>query len=302
MKHFLPALGILSLSLISLNIEAQTVINGDFENWEGAGTACEDPVDWDTPNDGLSLFGLCSVLKEEGSVQNGGTAVRLVTTNIPLLNIKAPAAITTGEFILDLDNPFQSSVGGGTPIWGLPDAFMGYYDYVPNGGDSLTIQIRFFDITGSDTTMISEDEFIDWNTTGGYTAFNLPINYMTSDDPELMQILIRSTRDTENATAGSTLYIDNLSLSGISSANQVDLPVKPNFYPNPVRNLLYFDNDWNASELRVFSILGNQVAFQSLGTGRNQLDMSSFKSGIYIYQLVDSKGDILFSGRISKVD
>jgi hypothetical protein len=286
----------LTLPLAALN--AQTLPNPGFENWVTVGTACENPTHWDSPNEGVALFGVCSVFKETGSVQAGSAAVRLETILIPLVNLRAPAAISNGTLVVNASDPFNSTVQGGSPIWGRPDALTGYYRYAPQGGDSLTIRVRLYDITGTDTLLIAEDELTDDSNTGAYVPFTLPLNYLTLDDAELAQVLIRSTRNTTDATVGTTLWMDELRFTGITGVEAAaNLPFGFNLYPNPASETLHIENVMEQNvNLDVYDQTGVRVLQSSLQRGMNVLDVRDLVPGLHVYRAYQSDGRLALSG------
>lgn len=279
---------------------AQTLPNPGFENWVTVGTACENPTGWDSPNEGVALFGVCSVFKETGSVQEGSSAVRLETILIPLVALRAPAAISNGTLVVNASDPFNSTVQGGSVIWGRPDALTGYYNYAPEGGDSLTIRVRLYDITGTDTTLIAEDEFVDDANTGAYVPFTLPLNYLTLDDAELAQVLIRSTRNTTDATVGTTLWVDELRFTGITGTGaEQALPFGFNLYPNPASEVLHIENVMvQKIELGIWDRTGRKVHESWLAPGFNAVAIHGLVPGFHVYRLSDASGQILSAGNL----
>ncbi len=291
----------LSLFLFSIISQAQTLPNPSFEDWVIAGTACENPQSWDTPNSGLSLFSVCSVFKEESLVNTGSASVKMVTTLVPLINLRAPAAISNGTLVVNASDPFNSIVRGGTPIWGRPDALIGFFRYQPEGGDSLTIRVRLFSISGADTTLIAEDEFFSFGATTGFESFNLPINYLSSEDADLAQVLARSTRNTKDATVGTTLWLDDLRFTGISGLGQQgNMPFAFTLYPNPATDYLVLDNAYTSeAHWELLSVSGSVALRGVLTPGQQSIDLSGLFQGLYVFRALDSRsGKLLQSSKI----
>lgn len=278
------------LLVATLSSHAQTVPNPGFEEYFTVGsTSCQDPVSWDTPNDGLALFSVCNVFQDDTKFQSGSSSVRLETISVPLLPINAPGTVTTGTLELNIDNPLESFVVGGSPVIGMPTALTGWYDYEPMGGDSLTIRVWMLNVTETDTTVISMDEFIEWNASGGWTQFTVPINYTTSDVPELAQILVRSSRDTESSTVGTTVWIDDLRLDGAVGGLGQSAPELPAIYPNPARDFMVISSQGN-STLEVYSIVGERTMAQQLNHGNNSVSVRELGIGVYLYRQIFEDG------------
>ena len=85
------------LSAIAFNVEAQIVINGDFENWTHIANY-ETPDSLNTLNATLaSAFATPNVLKTSDAF-HGNWAAKLVTVNVALLNRNVPGIITNGTY------------------------------------------------------------------------------------------------------------------------------------------------------------------------------------------------------------
>jgi hypothetical protein len=296
----LKACLLLLLVSASTHVLAQTLPNPGFENWVGVGTACEEPEAWNSPNGGLALFGLCNVTRETGNVHSGSASVKMETVLVPLISINAPGAVSNGILVVDPSDPFNSTVQGGSPIWGMPDALTGFYDYAPLGGDSLTIRVRLFDITGDDTTQIAEAEFIDNSTTGGYTSFNLPITYTMTEDAELAEVLVRSTRNSMAATVGTVLYIDDFAFTGIASIDDAAAGISSTWYPNPASTELRFRHVWQVPVQAELVDLHGRVVARTTAFGEDgRLDCSALPSGPYLYRVLDADhGRLLDRGHV----
>lgn len=295
----LPGFLIVALGMAA-GMQAQTLPNPGFEDWNTVGTACEDPDAWDTPNGGVALFGVCSVFKDESIRFSGSASARLVTTLIPLVNLRAPGVISNGTLVVNASDPFNSFVQGGSTIWGRPDALTGYYRYEPEGGDSLTIRVRLFDITGTDTTQIAEDEYFSSAATTDFVPFTLPINYWTADDAELAQVLVRSTRNTADATVGTTLWVDDFRFTGISGLDGSALPgIGWEQYPNPVDGSLNGYNPSTSSYTYVLVDRKGAVRWQSaVHPGNNPFDLTQLENGLYLYRLQDDRGAVVQTGKL----
>lgn len=59
---------------------------------------------------------------------------------------------------------------------------------------------------------------------------------------------------------------------------------KVNFYPNPVKDILYIDNI-AASKATIYSFLGQQLEVKNIDTSSSTIDMSKYAKGIYLITL-----------------
>lgn len=297
MQHFFTCL-LVSLSCAAF---AQTIPNGDFESWVGAGADCENPEFWDSANESLSFFaGICTVEKTSTMVADGNTAARLETKNVGGLSLVAPAALALGTIVVDIADPFAGVVEGGVPTWDKATSLTFFYHYTPAGGDSMTVRVRMYDITGTDTTLISEDEFFtEVASTGGMEEVTLDINYLTTDEPELVQIIARSTRDSDDATPGSTLFLDGFRLNGITAVGDPGAVETPVMYPNPAKDFVALQvNSTELYSLQFVDLSGKTIYAGQLAQGLNTISTSNWAAGLTFYRIVDNSGQLVRSGKL----
>lgn len=80
-----------------------------------------------------------------------------------------------------------------------------------------------------------------------------------------------------------------------------DAPVKLlKFYPNPATTFINFEFQGNfdrAYNLVIYNFVGKKVLEISSLNFSNQIDLSDFARGVYIFQLRDKSGRILESGK-----
>jgi hypothetical protein len=92
------------------------------------------------------------------------------------------------------------------------------------------------------------------------------------------------------------VFWDSGSITPFSSANCSVLSLENNvlskidFYPNPAKNKIHFSNiEATSAEIRIFNVLGKQV-FHQTKLASKTIDISSFKSGIYLVKIdIDGK-------------
>jgi|GEM_PF-7090241 len=72
-----------------------------------------------------------------------------------------------------------------------------------------------------------------------------------------------------------------------------------NTYPNPANGSISFvSKSKNVNEIRIYNIDGKEVMNCELNLGINQIDVSQFSNGIYIYEVYTNRNTILLSDRI----
>lgn len=72
------------------------------------------------------------------------------------------------------------------------------------------------------------------------------------------------------------------------------------FYPNPATTFIHFDfqKDYNRTfTLRIYNFLGKKVFELNNISPSNQVNLSDFTRGIFIFQLLDKDGRVIESGK-----
>jgi hypothetical protein len=100
-----------------------------------------------------------------------------------------------------------------------------------------------------------------------------------------------------------TAVLDQLSDHGFSCVLNVEeeqASVGIDAYPNPIEDRLIIDmgTETITSELNVFSITGQKVYQSKLVSGKNEIDFSTFDSGVYLISIV--KGEELITKKVVK--
>lgn len=216
--------------------------NLNFETWSQNGKNWYPNADasnsyWATGNEGVSTISNSnSIPVEEGEAFNG-KAARLETVTVALVEYAA-GNLFIGDFKTNMTNP-ASSVTFGRPYNGArPMKLTGYYKYAPGTDmnkkgkipsdrtltvDECDIYIKLW----SAGQVIAESHFVTNETVAEYTKFEIPVEYTDeTKHPDKITIVATSSRyggEFEGSglsarvvgqvSAGSTLYVDEFSLS-----------------------------------------------------------------------------------------
>lgn len=276
---------------------AQQIPNGDMENWSPLliGTG-EKPDGWDSPDVIGAALGLTDrvVEKETASVQSGAAAAKLTTktlvaTGLPPLTI--PGTLVIGTIYFD-PLTLEAGVIGGMAISEVADQLVGYYKYFPAAGDTLSIGVQLF----QGGTLVGGGEFNDHTEKSEYTPFEIDI--VNGGEPDSMQVIILSSSSFEGAVEGSILYVDNMSLTGLSSIDFLEgSGLRPNIYPNPAYDVIHIINplDYNV-EMEVYNLNGSRVDYTTLTPDMNAVDVSNYATGLYMFRLMYN-GEQIFAGK-----
>lgn len=200
----------LLIILVSIQVSAQQVPNGDFENWTKVLTY-ENPDLWDSPNPETSLAFVYSVTKESSDIVSGNHAARLKTIQIPFVNITIPGFLTLADFSINTTTQ-EYSIVGGEPFQHRPDLLVGYYKYAPVGGDAFFMGalLSKYNDTLDKIDTIGGGYFESTVEKTEWTYFAIPIEYYSDVDPDTLNIVLLSSGDEWNMVVGSTLMVDSL--------------------------------------------------------------------------------------------
>jgi hypothetical protein len=289
---------------------AQTIPNGDFEQWASTGGAPEAPTGWLTTDFILgyynnvpagSYFNTGTVAK--GTEAHGGSfAAKISTLSLPT---------TTGSTVLH-------------PGWLVLGARPGHYDYaeLPNAGAPCATrptQLQFYyklsgpaadsasalvyvtrTVAGVPTVLGGAFQYL--KPTTGYTLLSLPLDYSSADVPDSVHIQL-SSGDARVITAGTTLLVDDMALANptlatrAGAATQALVQVVPN--PSPAGRFVLSSPaqpDLAAAPLAVFDVTGRlvqQQPAQAVPGASRTLDLSGLPLGIYTLRLDTKQGSLV---------
>jgi Secretion system C-terminal sorting domain len=249
------------------------VPNGGFEQWSGG-----NPVGWYTDNQDNGEF-----ITQNTDAHSGTYAAKGTTQSI--------SGVVLGPFLST-----GASGSHGIPVSQRYAEVTGYYKLNLVGSDFLNIQIGMFKGNQSIGTGILQ---ISANATS-YTQFTVPFFYFTADTPDscLIAIGILNSGGIQ-VNLGSYFLLDDITLqgdaSGIDNQNSTTtqaFELSQN-YPNPFNpstNINYQVSTGGLVSLKVYDVLGNEVATlvneeKPAGKYSVNFDASDLSSGIYMYKL-----------------
>ena len=78
-------------------------------------------------------------------------------------------------------------------------------------------------------------------------------------------------------------------------------PLRKNIsvYPNPFREILTFTSEDKAT-VHFYDMSGKMVGSHALVKGTNALNPAALKPGIYLYQVKNTSGNVMASGKVIK--
>lgn len=71
-------------------------------------------------------------------------------------------------------------------------------------------------------------------------------------------------------------------------------------YPNPATDVVNFTIEYNKAKMvKITDITGREVTTANFDINAAQVNVSTFKAGIYLYQIMDVDGNVIKSGKIN---
>ncbi|MEO0311206.1 MAG: hypothetical protein RIQ89_863 [Bacteroidota bacterium] len=275
---------------LSLQITAQNIANGDYENWIPAGGgAYEEPEFWKTTD----TLDATSVTKETVTVGSGVAAAKLTTFGkiVPPITvpIPIPAAISNGDIVV---NGISFSVIGGKPTGTKWNTFKCLYQYAPVGTDTAWVDIKLFKRnagTGKRDTVAYAFQKIG-KTSTGWDTLSLNLIYVNPNlDPDSSLIFITSSPIVFNAPKiGTILRLDDLKFEGVVGEAPINLSDQVQVMPNPARDWIKFTGirtPFNHAEISIADLLGRQVKHLTLNAPTDLIDVADLENGWYTLHL-----------------
>lgn len=263
--------------VLSLGAYAQ-VPNGGFENWTNGS-----PDNWYTSN----IQGVATPITQTSDAHSGSSALKGEVVSFYTYSYPPYVYSTYGPS------------GKGFAVSQRYAQLNGYYKFSPKGNDKFWAELWMW--KGDNIIGAGAKQF---GAASSYTSFSVPVYYSASGTPDSCNIWLAVYQDSasNSATAGSVVYIDDISLSGtatgIKDGNHIiSFNLKQN-YPNPFNpstNISYTLPNSEFVRLSIYNIDGSLVnnlvnKNESAGdhiivwNGKNSRGLE-VSSGIYFYRI-----------------
>jgi hypothetical protein len=264
--------------------------NFSFETWNTVTT--QEIAGWYTTNQLFADNGIDSMNCEQTTdAQSGNYAMRM--RNISFFGTYVPGGIVTGNSQEALFAPDQ------IPTFAAGQRFAslsGWMKYLKKGLDTGEISVYLF----SAGMKVGEAHYYQPITKTNYVLIEAKINYIGSFTgvPDSATIFVTSSKDIQNATGASMLWIDNVQL------NRYALGVKKNeiagisVYPNPCKDKLQINCITPNSSAIIRNLEGKELLQTRLDQGSNTIDTRILAAGIYIISIND--GEKFFTQKLVK--
>lgn len=290
-KQTILAIALMFTAVIS---NAQTVPNGSFEAWSNPNGYLV-PNDWETLNDMTSAAGVYTATR-------GGTSsdyyLKLTSQNVPGMGVMPGIAVSG---MLDMGNLTALS---GFPFAFRPAAFTGKWQYMGNSGNDIGYVKVFLTKWNSTMNMRDTIGYVSQDLNGmvmSWSNFTLPFTYNSTDIPD--SCIIALSASGPNPEAGSYLYVDNLSFSGIiAGVENTEITGTFRIFPNPANHEIQIDLSGlksTAQQFEITDLTGRVIVTkQSNGSLLQTISISELPAGNYLLKITTAKG--IVTQKISK--
>jgi hypothetical protein len=223
------------------------------------------PLAFPQGNEPISLVNFAGINNATSATVAGASAHENFTTIF--------GSVTAGQ-------TYQITVKGNTD-GDYPNLFTVYIDWNRDGdfldiGEEYQLPGEIRNSTGADTKQLIGNILVPSDVTTGTTRMRVIKKYLEYSD-------------SCNSVAGSfgdygqaedySVNVTGLSNSEFDVANF-------SYYPNPVKNVLNLNYIANITEVKVYNLLGQEVASKMTNATDTQIDMSNLQSGSYLVKVI----------------
>lgn len=264
------------LVAIAINVNAQ-IPNSGFENWTTV-NGYDSLLDWASLNCYSSgVFYAVTKSTDVYPVGSGSYSARIENDTALLSDYSGFGWLCTGGKFLG--GPFPDF-----PITGHPTGLNGYFKFIPQNADTMTIDIYLF-LNGnivSSASFHTSVEVLNWK------AFDILLpDYSAADSGHIDLGPWYPSGAISLPRGNSVLYVDNISFDyitvGISEPNSNSTLF--NLHPNPasdVVTLSFKNRNTEDVKLDIYNVIGNMVKSVMLNQDNRQINIGDLSNGVYM--------------------
>jgi hypothetical protein len=290
-KQTILAIALMFTAVIS---KAQSVPNGNFETWSNPNGYLV-PADWETLNDMTSTASVYTATR-------GGTSsdyyLKLTSQTVTGMGVMPGIAVSG---MLDMGSLTAMS---GFPFAFRPVAFTGKWQYMGNSGNDIGFVHVILTKWNSAMNMRDTVGMAMQDLSGmamSWFNFSIPFTYNSTDFPD--SCIITMSASGASPEAGSYLYVDNLSFSGIiAGVENAEVTGTFKIFPNPANQDFQIDLSGLKSAAQQFEITdltGRLVLVkQSNNSLLQNISVGELPAGNYLLKIITAKG--IVTQKISK--
>ena len=306
---------ILTLSASLISFAQVQITNSGFETWDNAGTSTEEPTDFNSNKTGSSnaQIGPQTCFRDASIKRSGSYAIRMENKTVPIVGTVVNGSASTGVINAPTTSKSDGYIGTinystSTDIrrlafTGRPDSIVGWYQYTSGGTGE----------TGKVTAILHNNQYFDPETPTTYHAdptadkiaratyftptgtssvwkrFSAPFVYTSAGTPAYIMINMTSSANQLTTFNGSKMWVDDVAFiynNPVSvKENDLDKNAKVYYYDKTIY-VDFLNKNSEHSTIEIYNATGQLVATQQIDNNSvNTIDVSSFKSGIYMYKV-----------------
>lgn len=279
--------------LLSLSVAmfAQTLPNGNFENWDG-----DHPTDWESVNEvtNTPATGNLILVSESTDAQNGSKSVMMETGNV--MGNATPGYICLGDYSFNFATFSPDSTKAGIAYAYRPTSIKGYFKFAPAGSDIFCVSLSLTKWNGTSRDVIGTAYYTHNTAETAWTEFNVNINYNSTDVPDTLRL--NATCVYTGATTGTQVWVDNFTLEGVNAVNDIESNESISIFPNPVNKNLNLSianaKSINNLNVKLYNISGQVVLNNSYKNPENEISLSveNLSAGTYIVEVSNDENII----------
>lgn len=307
---------ILSLTISLFSLAQTQITNSGFETWDNAGTVTEEPTDFNSNKTGSSNAQLGGqTCFRDASIKHGGSyALRLENKTVPIIGTVINGSATTGLVNAPTTSKSDGYIGTinySTPtdirrlaFTGRPDSIIGWYQYTSGGtGEvgkitAILHNNHYFDPETPSTyhadptaDKIGKATFLTpTGTSASWKRFTVPFTYTGAGNPSYILMSMTPSNNQLTTFAGSKIWIDDVAFiyNTVTSIKENDSEKNVNvYYFDKTIYVNFLIKNTEHSTIEIYNVTGQLVSAQQLDPNSiNKIDVSSMKSGIYMYKVV----------------
>lgn len=261
-------------------------------------------------------------LYQEGTIVNSGSSSAKVMTLkqdtigiVPGSLSNASVSVNALALIGGGSLASASTFHGGSPVTMRITTVSAYVQYMPGidsvtglmgGNDTGLLTVQTYGHIHGNDTLVGTGVVQILPTSGSFAQITANVVYWdTAYVVDTVRIIFSSSGGgASKALDSSTLYVDDVSMTGVVNPDYTGVPgiissdlIK--VYPNPASGTIYFDCPQNSGFIAVlYSVNGQAVATKTL-TGSDALDVSTLPAGLYFYAVFDKNGSAVQRGKVA---
>src|ERR1700746_191673 len=283
-----------------------------FETWANVpfSATVQDPQGWASLN-ALNVFTSTpvSVTKETTAPNQGLVSCKITTIKVSGASIPNPFRPghnfdTVGLVGVGVISTAPSpNIKFGYSMSGRP-AMLGFTcKYSPMAGDSgfVAAYLTHYNTGMSKRDTIARGEYATGTSSTSYAAHTITMVYdpafSTVWADTMLVFASSSIYRHAGAQLGSVLYVDAFSWSGFTGINELDNKGSVSVFPNPAVNDITFSSTENAAAVQIMDVTGRMIGNYNMTANKLTVGTAEFASGIYIYNVVNEKQQVINRGK-----